>query len=141
MRQGLGGAGLRHQGNAGSGRNGDGTNHALITVLGSPGMVRMFCPRSSRCLANEYRSGGGPECRIPYYASGSAGGIAKSIRVQHSDTCEPVRMAFVHRTVTIGKMTANVVDIGHTPCHGRPRLPGATNSSNQAAGMLGCSAR
>jgi hypothetical protein len=73
----------------------------------------MFWPRSSRNLADEYRSGGGPECRIPSYASGSAGGIARSIRVQHSDTCEPVRVAFVHRTVTIRKVTANVVDIGH----------------------------
>ena len=36
---GYAGSGLRHQGNAGSGRNGDGTNHALIRLLGSPGAV------------------------------------------------------------------------------------------------------
>jgi len=34
---GIAGAGLRHQGDAGSERNADATNHILITLLGSPG--------------------------------------------------------------------------------------------------------
>jgi hypothetical protein len=66
--------------------------------LSSFWMVRMSCPRSSRCVANEYRDGGGPGCRIPCHASGAAGGISitSPIRVQHSDTCETVRRASVH---------------------------------------------
>ena len=83
----------------------------------------MPCPRSSRCVAQEYRDGGDPGCQILCHASGSAGGIpiARPILVQHSDTCEPVRRASVHgpsQPFVVGRLNSGLEPIqrrGHHP--------------------------
>ena len=83
----------------------------------------MSCPRSSRCVAQEYRGGGDHGCQKLCHARVSAGGIpiARPIPVQHLDTCEPVRTASVHgpsQPFVVGRPDSGLEPIqrrGHHP--------------------------